>query len=580
MLRAREMRLLRPIAFVAGVTATLLPLRAHAHDTREPHGHDGPARAEGVPKDLDRLVLDTGRPVVRKAEDDVVRFQVHGEYQARYQLMRSFLLVPTTSAVNQKPGLVADSLGQNQFATHWFRLTPRLQIKESIEVVGQLDVVTGLVLGDTAHDTAADYTPRDEVNGFKNIQPRWLYADFRTPIGLFRVGQQPNHWGLGVLANDGDHPTLFGDYRYGSIAERILFATKPGGKDSEVTVALAGDLIYRDNNARLTRGDHAFQGLAAILWEHGPGTVGLWGVYRNQTNDKESGASYNGYTEKLEVGVVDATAKIATPVFDSGAYAFAAVEGAFVFGSTNLLRTADQINEGTNMAVRSYGGAFQVGAVHVSRGSKRLTLSDDGAKQRDLQTYGDLVMQVEVGYASGDADPYDSTQRRFVFDPNHRVGLVLFDEVLRWQTARSATAALDPLLTNGNRPTPGADRLPTNGGIAGAQYVNPTAIVRPRPWLDLKAGALVAQSTADVVDPYLVATSGSYVNSRRGDPKKRDYGLELDLGFEARLPLDYGMLFSVGAQGGVLFPGGALADQSGATLKTPWLAVGRAGLVF
>ena len=146
--------------------------------------------------------------------------------------------------------------------------------------------------GDTAHDTSADYTPRDEVNGFKNIQPRWLYADFRTPIGLFRVGQQPNHWGLGVLANDGDHPTLFGDYRYGSIAERILFATKPGGKDSEVTVALAGDLIYRDNNARLTRGDHAFQGLAAILWEHGPGTLGLWGVYRNQTNDKESGASY------------------------------------------------------------------------------------------------------------------------------------------------------------------------------------------------------------------------------------------------------------------------------------------------
>ena len=41
--------------------------------------------------------------------------------------------------------------------------------------------------------------------------------------------------------------------------------------------------------------------------------------------------------------------------------------------------------------------------------------------------YGDLVAQVELGYASGDADPYDGTQRRFVFDPNHKVGLLLFD---------------------------------------------------------------------------------------------------------------------------------------------------------
>src|SRR5262249_14974204 len=128
--------------------------------------------------------------------------------------------------------------------------------------------------------------------------------------------------------------------------------------------------------------------------------------------------------------------------------------------------------------------------------------------------YGDIVAQLEVGYASGDADPYDGTQRRFTFDPNHRVGLLLFDEVLRFQTARSATAAQDPLLTNASRPTPGVDLLPSNGSVFGAQYVNPTAIYRPRHWLDLKGGMVIAQSTSDVVDPYRTATSGSFVNYR------------------------------------------------------------------
>src|SRR6202034_3422125 len=119
--------------------------------------------------------------------------------------------------------------------------------------------------------------------------------------------------------------------------------------------------------------------------------------------------------------------------------------------------------------------------------------------------YGRVVAQVEVGYASGDANPDDTTEKRFVFDPNHKVGLLLFDEIMRWQTARAANAAEDRKLSNALRPPPGTQLLPSNGGVFGAQYVYPTAIYRPRPWLDLKAGAVIAQTTADYVDPYRLA---------------------------------------------------------------------------
>ena len=534
------------------------------------------ASAEDVPEDLPRLVLDTGRPPVKPAEPDLIRFQLNGEYQLRYEHLRSFPLDVSTTVANQKPGALEDSLGQKNFAYHWLRFTPRLQLREEVQIVAQLDVVSGMVLGDLAHDTFADNTPRDNYDGFRNIQGRWLYAELKTKIGVFRVGQQPSHWGMGILANDGDHPSLFGDYRYGSISERMLFATKPLGKESPLTVAVAGDLVYQDQTADLSRGDQAFQGVFAAFYEKGPNQLGIYAVYRNQTNNKTSGSNLFTYEDRLEVAVLDAAGKFAAPVPGSpNAFVFGAAEGAVIVGSTNLLRTPDQARSGRDTTVQSYGGAAQLGVLHRRKGPGTTSYGE-----KDPATFGDLVGQVEIGYASGDADPYDGTEKRFTFNANHKVGLLLFDEVMRFQTARSASAAQDPLLSNAARPTPGVQLLSSNGAVFGAQYINPTFIYRPRYWLDFKGGMVVAQTTADYVDPYRLASKGSYTNYRGGEPTRHDLGIELDAGFEARIPLQYKITLVLGAQGGVLFPGGALANDRGEKMKTPWLAVGRLGLIF
>ena len=531
------------------------------------------ARADepAVPPDISRLVLDTGRPMVLAAESDLVRFQIHGEYQGRFEHLQSFPLDVSANVVNGHPRAAEDSLGQNDFYYHWLRITPRLQIKDRFELVGQLDVVTGLALGDVAHDTSSDQTPRDERNGFSNVQPRWLYAQVNTAVGVIRVGQQPSHWGMGILANDGDHPSLFGDYRYGSIDERVLFATKPGGKESPITVAVAGDVVFRDANARLTRGEKALQGVLAAYYEQGPNQIGVYAVYRHQTHDRTSGSDLYPYADTIDAGVLDVAGKFVAPLKRQDALVFGSGEAAAIFGTTNAVRTLDQTRDGTKTALRSYGGAMQLGVVHLAHGSP-------GGNTPAL--FGDLVAQIELGYASGDADPNDGVERRFVFDPNHKVGLLLFDEVLRFQTARASSAAQDPLLQNGNRPTPGVDLLPSNGGVFGAQYINPTLIVRPRPWLDIKGGMVVAQTTADVVDPYRLATSGAAVNYRGGNPKRHDLGMELDVGTEARIPLDFGLVATIGAQAGLLLPGGALANGAGEKMKAPWIAVGRAGFLF
>jgi hypothetical protein len=530
-----------------------------------------------VPANLSRLVLDTGRSPVAPPEPGLVRFQVHGEEQLRVEGLRSFPLDPTETTVIAHPGAVSDSLGQNVFLSHWLRLTPTLQMGSKLAVVGQIDL-SGLLAGQLAHDTWTDQTPRDNLDGYTNVQPRWLYVDWLSPVGLFRVGQQPSHWGMGLVANDGDHPSLFGDYRYGNIVEQVLFATKPLGEKSPFIVALAGDIVYRDNVAILANGDRAWQGILAAYYERGPDQIGFYGVYRDQTHD-ESSETYAPYPAKLRVGVLDVAGHFARPIElpDDLAYVFGAFEGALELGSTNEERTIYQPETTNETQIRAYGGAASAGVVFAGPKGGAPVGALHGERP-DL--WGRFVAQVEVGYASGDANPYDNTEKRFVFDPNHKVGLLLFDEIMRWQTARAAVAAQDPNLSNAQRPPPGANLLPSNGGVFGAQYIYPTAVYRPRPWLDLKAGAVIAQTTADYVDPYRLTVQGAYVNYQGGNPQRHDLGVELDGGVEARAALDYGMRLQLGAQAGVLFPGGALADATGATMKTPWVAIGRVGLQF
>ncbi|HEY8079901.1 MAG TPA: hypothetical protein VIF62_37475 [Labilithrix sp.] len=567
----------RRIAIGCAVLLLSLPGRALADD-------------DDVPKDFARLVLDTGRREVPPPLPDGYRFVIHGEYQIRYQAQKSFVLDSSASAIASHPGLVADSLGQNQIVTHWLRMTPRLQLRDDVELVAQADILTGMVFGERAHDTSADESPRNDYDGFSNVQPRYLYVQYKLPVGIVRIGQQPNHWGMGILANDGDHPSLFGDYRYGSLSDRILFATKPGGKDSDFYVALAGDLVFRDPTAQLVKGEHAFQGVLAAFWEHAQNTVGVFSTVRHQENDKSSGSSLYSYTDSIDAVAIDLHGKVVVPVPGEDSFAFAEAEAAYILGSTNLLRTNEQALDGTKTQIRSWGGAAIVGVAHRAHAKGFWCDKDGDPKYTSARylghaedsgvPYGDVVAQVEVGYASGDADPLDGTQRRFVFDPNHKVGLLLFDEVMRWQTSRAATAAVDPLLTNTQRPTPGVDLLPSNGGVYGAQYVNPTFIYRPRHRFDLKSGMVIAQSTADVVDPYRLATTGNYVNYRGGDPKKKDLGVEVDGGFEARFPLEYDILLQLGAQAGVLFPGGALEDPNGIRMPVQWLAMGRLGIQY
>jgi len=549
----RSLRSLAAIVLLSGASTISLPVRAQ-EDVAQEDGSFQP-----------RFILDSGRVVPTPPSDNRLRFLLHGEYQLRYRALSDLQLQPPLRNDTSE----TRNLGLNQYLYHWLRLKPRIDYRNKLSLVGEIDVARGMVVGNNTRLVTADRDALDEEKWYE-VHPRQLYMEYRSGLGVFRVGQQTSQWGMGLLANSGDEPTLFGDYERGSLVQRVLFATKPAGRDTPFTIVLAGDIVFEDNTADLIDDDdRAYQGVGALLWQTDLGEIGFYGVVRHQRRDASSTSARTPFTEELTVGVLDLAGKFQAPVPGADAFFFGQFEAAAVFGDTTFVRTSfpqslDPTAERDEERIQSYGGAARLGFSHIA-----------GAGE---DRWGDVVGEFEWGFASGDADPGDGTSRRFTFDPNHNVGLVLFDHVLRWKTARAATIAQDQNIVN--RAAPGLQYLPSQGGVFGTTYVNPRVIVRPRSFLDLKLGAVFAQTTADFVDPYHFGALGNVSNFDGGDSGRHDLGVEVDAGFDLRLGVDRLTHVQIGAEGGVLFPGHAFDDENGVGLETQYVGNVKLGMQF
>jgi hypothetical protein len=530
----------------------------------------------------DELVITTGRVPAPPPDPRSTQLVLHGEDQLRVLGATDLRLDPPIRERTEE----ASVLGQSWRVEHWLRLRPRIDFEDVASVVGEIDVPRGMVAGQSTRFVTAARDSFDEPEPFA-VHPRQLFLEVRSPIGLFRVGQQASFWGMGLLANDGNTPTWFGDYRRGDLVERLLFATRPFGKDHPFIVALAGDVVFEDDTADLLDDeDLATQGVLALAWRDRPAEIGVYGVVRHHQRDRAAVFPSPDYTEELTVFVLDVAGKFHAPVPGASGFVYGEFEAAVVLGETDFVRTSwlDELDPAAARDVREdveqLAGAARLGFVHLSHERRGAVLANG---QHVLppggeEPWGDVVAEIEAGWASGDADPGDGVSKRFVFDANHNVGLVLFDHVLAWKTARAATNARDPRVVG--RPPPGIDLLASDGGVFGATYINPRFMVRPARWLDLKVGMVVAQATADVVDPYRFGALGSPRNWDGGDPSRRDLGLELDAGSDVRFPIGDHVTGQLGVEGGVLFPGGAFDDAAGRRLPVQALGQAKAGLQF
>lgn len=309
--------------------------------------------------------------------------------------------------------------------------------------------------------------------------PRRLSVEGRVGVVGVEAGLVTSHWGLGMLANDGAHDPEFGRADFGDRVIRVRVATRPVvGKP--LTVVLAGDRVVEDELAAwspFVGGQAAWQGIASVLWgEAGAPRAGLYGVYRHQTEADG--------LRVTEVGVLDLYGD--APLTIPGWSIRVAGEAAGILGTTS----------------RAQSYTSRDGLVVQSAGALALVEARPEALRDVLPTR----LIARAGWASGDGSPDDGFSNDFAFDRDLGVGIVLFDE-LQGAVDAAAYAQLTDAEHSGSAPD-GAEVLVGEGALRHATFVQPLVGVTPRPWLDLKVGALFAWNTSPISQPFATFRNG------------------------------------------------------------------------
>ncbi len=388
---------------------------------------------------------------------------------------------------------------------------------------------------------------------------RRLYADVRLPIGLLRIGRQAATAGAGATLNDGDGRTnRFGISYRGNSADRVLFATKPleafkpkdkrnVSEDDGLFLILAYDHLV--NDSVLSFSDNLHQWVTAIRVlapKHSAGSDLEARVFHAYRWDSRNSTSVNAIGARF------------TSRFGN---LFAGADGTFVFGSTREISEAFSVITKDPVVEQKI---LQVGG--------RATVRYDQPK---------WTAYLEADYASGDSDPQSGsplTQFRFAEDSN--VGLLMFEHVLAYQTARAAAAGIE-ILKSLNAPTIPVESVATRGSFTNAAAIFPQFDYRPIKDLLFRGGVLMAWAPSGVNDPIASqqrrdgrTIEDDLVNFAGGKPGNY-YGTELD----ARIQWRFKDHFIFDLEGAVFFPGSALQDENGNAVRSV-LVQGRTTVFF
>ncbi len=399
----------------------------------------------------------------------------NGHYRAR-GLIYDSLSVSSTNAQAE---------GTSNLFDHRLRLRPGIYVSSRVGVFTTFDVLPLTPYGDTANTwyddvegaaiplayadgVAVGADAEDPTAWASNFQVRHAYADLYSDIGRFRFGRMPHHWGAGILFNGGFGP----ESEYGDVSDRLQFTSRAGS----VYLMGAWEPIFEGYEG--VPDDMAALDFSVAYRAETTG-LGLYNRYRYQPS-----ASFNSYTGDLwgyaELGPV----KVQTEV-------------AAVFG----------------------GGDLDTGANDISIAAVGAMLEAEVGLDR-------LIGGLELGVATGDAEPDDSKIKTFSFDRDHNVALMMFEEPMPVLEASVITES------NGGRDY---DAVRTGEGVSNALYL--------RPWVGWRFNDDLA------TDLQLFAARAAKVPE--DEEANRGYGMEFDLSLRYD-PYEH---FWVKGTAGVFLPG-------------------------
>lgn len=382
------------------------------------------------------------------------------------------------------------------------------------------------------------------------------YADAFLPIGLLRAGRQPVSYGANLSSHEGTRINRWGVSRFADSVDRVLFATKL----DELYYTLRDGPAHQKN---MSQDD----GL-------------IFAVFHDWLNQR---SIFSVGDDTTQVGGVIQLRKPALEL------AGAAIEDLFL--SAILIHLSDD-RFGSSIWALPLKAEGRVGPLALStqlmviRGRSRevsegfAALSKTESQMQQIRAVGaqaiadyDLgptTLTLELDYASGDDDPRPTnalTQFSFARDLN--VGLLLFEQILAFESARSAAVGIENLAGLGASSFP-LTEVASDGRFTNAIALFPQVAVRlvdcRNHLLRWRSGLLFAWPAADgVVDPIMTVLaedgdelSDDAVNFHGGRPGHY-YGTEID----QQLEWTFRERFIWTLEGALLVPGSSLENEHG-----------------
>lgn len=406
-------------------------------------------------------------------------------------------------------------------------------------------------------------------NGAVNIRRIW--ADILTPVGKFRVGRQPSHWGLGIFQNDGNE--LQGDF--GDTADRILYLIQYDSPDvGVVTGGLLWDIAYEAQfdpridlfHTNMPANNRDCQQYGALfLFERPEMSVGaIGGIRRRNGPDGATTMTVRGPTCTDPNDLTNADCRVAAGIDGDTFVYFADLYARYTYENYDF----------------KFEGVYLGGKVTTGLALDAIPFAGLNAGEGIIQLPPEQTLQVfmaafeasgkyktgdewlfQSGFAEGDGSPLSNRITMFGFRPDYQIALMMFNMPLGTSPGLYGQRAGG---TGGTEYLAGGMPV-TSNFINNALYVSAgykhTFDLSGSGWAEwVKPGIKATTAWAhkknmsiDLGD--LIPQAGNWptLDERASSMLQRWYGIEVDFSGEAML---FENLYTA-LEGGFIFPGRA-----------------------
>ncbi|MDH5490665.1 MAG: hypothetical protein OEY14_01700 [Myxococcales bacterium] len=534
-----------------------------------------------------------------------VRIALHGSYRARYSMVAGL------------PVLEREYTAQRaNFGFMRLRLEPQITYgtREDAPIAAlrmQLDGLDNVVMGDNARLSATPLFAGDpsytDLDGFElrdtiRLERAWL--EFLIPIGQIRVGRMPSHWGLGILAHDGNGLGEWGDPSVGATFDRLLFATRPltvfnalsrgDARQTPLIYAIAYDKLVEHPirpdlpdvfgghgpirvgplSSRFEErpgvpfaflsgdGDDVNELVNALVWKDPDFQLvrdsdelnfGVYHIYRWQTGQRTSAMPAGIELPRSRIHIVDAWWKLRVGLGRRLPTLYTEGEILTIQGTTNTVSLAggcdDEWGVCDSTDANIWGAVVRAGLEDANEAWKA---------------------QLEWGLASGDGKYFGSDELSArALHPDYRVGLLTYQVALNALTANGLGEAIRPLWSR--------------GGVWNSHYLYPQARITLLPGVEVH-GALLLSWARELNATVFASERSLLADSSCGFFDSDCFiGTEIDLALRLRWgPND---LMSWDTELGLMYAGEALLDDdmnsfNGLDERLLWTLQTRAAMQF